>query len=148
MLRACQCFTQAPQKFGSSHVEMPNTVIFSHFPLGVLSSWPIWALHLFLPLWHSWVCYHPCLSTLLHFYRKICACVPWVHLIPPFAASWHSKLTLLWDFGWSVSPLSRWWEQHKGGGGAVNVSMSGKGDREHLSLAHLPWPRASMTRPE
>lgn len=84
----------------------------------------------------------------LHSAAFFCACMPWVHLIPPFAASWHSKLTLLWDFGWSVSPLSRWWEQHKGGDGSVNVSMSGNSDREHLSLAYLPWPGASMTRPE
>lgn len=124
---------------------MSLSVIFNHFPLRVLSHQPIWILNLLhtrVVYMCARVCFHSCFYPPLHFLQKSVGAYASSASYPPFTVSWLSKLILLWDFfGRSVSPLSRWWEQHKGGsGGAVNVSMSVRSDTEH------PWGTSASTK--
>lgn len=54
---------------------------------------------------------------------------------PLFTMSWLDTAVVF--FWWSVTPLSRWWEQHKDSGGAVNVSMSVRSDTEYPRAWHM-----------
>lgn len=80
-------------------------------------------------------------NTVLHF--KACLWKPPGVSVPCVGLSRLSKLSLLGDSCWCVSPPSRWWEQLKDVSVAANVSLSTRSDTK--ISPHGTWHTFALT---